>query len=316
MKAEHKKNTKMKPPRDPEARMTFTEHLAELRVRIIHSAIAIFGCFIVAYIFSNQLLELITAPLRNVEGISWTSLDFLEGFLTRVRISGYCGLAIASPYVIYQVCAFVFPGLKPGERRAVQFLLGGGCFLMIAGVSLAYFGILPTVLPYIVEYNPDFVTTNLQLKKNVTLLFQFYGGFALGFQFPMVVLILVYMDLLSPATLRAYRRLAIVGIFFMAMLFTPPDPFTMLMMGGPLVLLYEVSIWLSYLIVRRRKKEQEQQETPPAGGPAKPDNAPARPKEDRKALPSGEETGESGESTEPDANENNDEAQGEDEYPD
>ena len=199
------------------------------------------------------------------------------------------------------------------ENILVVLLVGA---LMIAGVSLAYFGILPTVLPYIVEYNPDFVTTNLQLKKNVTLLFQFYGGFALGFQFPMVVLILVYMDLLSPATLRAYRRLAIVGIFFMAMLFTPPDPFTMLMMGGPLVLLYEVSIWLSYLIVRRRKKEQEQQETPPAGGPAKPDNAPARPKEDRKALPSGEETGESGESTEPDANENNDEAQGEDEYPD
>lgn len=311
MTAEPKKSKKKSSPHDPEARMTFTEHLAELRVRIIRSAVAILGCFVVAYIFSNQLLELITAPLRNVEGISWTSLDFLEGFLTRVKIAGYCGLAIASPYVIYQVCAFIFPGLKPGERRAVQVLLGGGCFLMIAGVSLSYFGILPTVLPYIVEYNPDFVTTNLQLKKNVTLLFQFYGGFALGFQFPMVVLILVYLDLLTPATLRSYRRLAIVGICFMSMMFTPPDPFTMLMMAGPLVLLYEVSIWLSYLIVMRRKKKQEEPEPAPAEGPAEPENAPAESPEDETGRLEHQETAGPDEQEE-----DNQEADDSEEYPD
>jgi sec-independent protein translocase protein TatC len=151
----------------------------------------------------------------------------------------------------------VFPGLKHGERKVVKILLTGGTILVVVGVSVAYFGTLPLVLPYIMQMAPEDVLTQLRMQDTIALLIKFYMAFAVAFQFPMAVLILVYLDLLSPATLKAYRRFAIVGIAFMSALFTPPEPISMIMMGLPLVLLYEVSIWISYLVARRHRKPEE-----------------------------------------------------------
>jgi len=255
--------------------MTFTEHLSELRTRIIRSGVALVLGFVVCYALSEQLFNLVRSPLmppentginsqgdahnadsekgqeRNVE---WFAGNFLEPVFVKLKLAGFGGALLMSPYIIYQICAFIFPGLKAREKRIIRILLMGCGTLAIIGVGVAYFGIFRFLLPYLLEWTPEGVVTRLRMGENVVLIVKLLAAFALAFQFPMAVLVLVYMDLLSPATLKRYRRVAIVGIAVGAAMFTPPDPVSMIVMLLPLVLLYEGSIWVSYLVVRRKKK--------------------------------------------------------------
>lgn len=251
--------------------MTFIGHLGELRTRLVRSTIAVFVAIIVSYVFSNTLIEIISQPLSPLQpigvdslpadgdsetvdmGIQWTVLNPLEPILVKLKISAYAGLLFALPYLIYQVCGFIFPGLTAKERRAANILLGGCSVLAISGVAIAYWGVLPIVLKYVVEFAPDFVRIQLRLNETLSLILKALFGFAIAFQFPMVVLVLVYLGLLTPAMLKAYRKVAVVGMFVFSALLTPPDPLSMLMLAVPLVLLYELSILLSYLVIRRKR---------------------------------------------------------------
>lgn len=288
---------KTKAERDPEARMTFTEHLGELRTRIIRIGIAFIIGFALCYIFSNQLFEILKRPLdqesldlswitfgRQAEdpgdpgteanggaaeedaelqegslddSVEWLQKNPLEWFLLSLKLSAYGGLILMLPYILFQICGFIFPGLKPGEKRIVLMMLIGCGALSIVGLLVAYFGVFPLVLPYILQWTPEGVTTMLSITETMSIVLLGLLGFAVVFQFPMVVLILVYMDLLTPAALKQYRKQAIVGLAVLSAVLTPPDPISMTFMMLPLVLLYEASIWTSYIVVRRKKKAAE-----------------------------------------------------------
>jgi len=257
-----------KPPVDDEARMTFTEHLAELRIRIIRSAIALVICVVVAYFFSGQIFLIVARPLMpdalpdffthmlESTGASmesnteWQAFNILEPILVRLKLAGIAGTLFALPFIVYQICAFVFPGLKPNEKKAVGILLGGGAVLAVVGVAVAYFAVFPFVLPYLSSWAPEGVKLGLRMDENVNIILKGMLGFAIAFQFPMAVLILVYLDLLKPETLINYRKITIVALSVVAAVFTPPDPITMILMFVPLLLLYQGSIWLSYIVVR------------------------------------------------------------------
>jgi len=266
-----------------EKRMTFTEHLSELRSRLIYSLAALAASVVLCYIFSNFLLEMLGRPLTPLaergffqagdapaapEGADpatprpadtaatpkWTVLNPLEIVLVKLRLAGYLGLVLAFPFILYQICAFVFPGLRDNERRAVLILIYGCSVLAAAGVLVAYFGVMPLFMPYVMSFVPDGWEVQLRASETISLILLFLAAFAVAFQFPMAVLILVYMGLLTPATLKKYRRLAIVGLTIISAILTPPDPMSMLIMMFPLFLLYEGSIWLSYLVVWRREQ--------------------------------------------------------------
>lgn len=303
---------------DDEARMTFTEHLGELRTRIIRSAVALLVGCVLCYVLHDQLFHIVARPLlphqiteeelAEIEAkkelaeklellvpiytrpfsnhpsailalpftlkrhapdtngpaaaaepvrLRWVTLNPIESIVVALKLSIYGGVLVAFPYILYQILAFVFPGLKPNERKAVRFLLFGCAGLAIFGVSLAYFGIMPLILPYLMAWTPEAVETTLRMSETVSLILMFYLGFAIAFQFPMVVLILVYLELLSPETLKVYRRFAIVGIAILSAILTPADPISMIMMAIPLTILYEMSIWASYLLMYNKKKSAE-----------------------------------------------------------
>lgn len=260
--------------------MTFTEHLSELRVRIIRSGIAVFVAFLVCYAFSDQLFRLLQRPLtplstvgilsiitpgaKPAEGASpeapptgpkWTVLNPLEPFMVKLKLSGYAALLAALPFIMYQLCAFVFPGLKPGERRVVQVLLFGCAFFALGGVCVAYFGVFPLVLPYLMQWVPPGVEFQLRMNETISQIILGLLGFAVAFQFPMVALVLVYLGLLTPQALKRFRRVAIVAMAVAAALLTPPDPISMTLMLVPMVILYEMSIWMSYLVVRHKRRQ-------------------------------------------------------------
>jgi sec-independent protein translocase protein TatC len=244
--------------------------------------------FAVCYAFSNQIFEIVRRPLEkpgltwltqgntpaasepgNAEdpeakgtaesgdlddAVQWLQKNPLEWFLLSLKLSAYASLFITGPYILSQACGFIFPGLKPGEKKIVLMLLIGCSILSMVGLCVAYFGVFPLVLPYILQWTPEGVTTMLSITETISLILVGLLGFAVVFQFPMVVLVLVYMDLLTPATLKQYRKQAIVGLAVLSAILTPPDPISMMFMMTPLVLLYEVSIWTSYLVVRRKRK--------------------------------------------------------------
>lgn len=240
---------------EDDARMTFTEHLGELRTRIIRSAIAMFIGMVLCYIFAKQLIAVMARPLGGLVEGNWITLTPLEPVLVYLKLAAYGGVLVSSPFVLYQICAFIFPGLKPNERRAAQILLVGSFVLVLAGLAVAYFGVLPVVIPYLTKYAPVGVETQLRMSETIAIVVKVMIAFAVAFQFPMVVLILVHMDLLTPEALKKGRGIAIVGMAVGSAALTPPDPFSMLVLLLPLVLLYEGSILVSHLVVRRKKKK-------------------------------------------------------------
>lgn len=266
---------------DDEARMTFIEHLAELRTRIIRSATAVFVAFVISYAFSNQIFEVLKRPLTPLtsagiikeqsgtdkakeeappaasgapaqNGPRWTVLNPLEPFLVKLKLSGYAAFLFALPVVLYQLCAFIFPGLKPNERKLVRILIFGCAGFAVFGVLVGYFAVFPFVLNYLMTWVPPDVEFQLRMNETIGQIILGLTGFALAFQFPMVVLSLVYLGVLHPSTLKKYRRLNIVVMAIAAAILTPPDPISMLMMLTPMVILYEISIWLSYIVLRRK----------------------------------------------------------------
>jgi len=238
--------------------MTFTEHLAELRTRLIRSCGAIFVSFILCYILSDYIFQFLRAPLSQIGGegatVLWTTFNPLEAFIVKLRLSMYASVLVSSPVILYQIAAFIFPGLTASERTAVKFLLGGCMVFAIFGVAVAYAGVLPLVMPYLLKYVPEGVVQQFRMQETIAQILLFLVGFAVAFQFPMVVLVLVYLDLLSPATLKKFRRFAIVGMAIVAAILTPPDPVSMTMMLVPMVILYEASIWMSYAVIRRKRR--------------------------------------------------------------
>jgi len=269
-----------------EARMTFTEHLGELRLRIIRSGIAVLIGFVICYVLSDSVFKVVSRPLTPLKTAGlitdtqappetppgdvantpenakrsppqWTVLNPLEPFLVKLKLAGYAGILLAFPFILYQLCAFIFPGLMPQERKLARYLIFGcGGFAMF-GVVVAYFAVFPLVLPYLMTWVPENVTFQLRMNETVSMIILGLVGFALAFQFPMVTLVLVYLGLLTPETLKHYRRLAIIGMAAGSALLTPPDPISMTVMLIPLAAMYEMSIWMSYLVIRRKKETEE-----------------------------------------------------------
>ena len=163
-----------------------------------------------------------------------------------MRVVLWTGLMLAFPGILYAAAQFVYPGLRPLERRSVTRALGVASILFIGGVTLGYFMVLPVAIQMMLRFNDwirvgyDFVI----LADYVSFMLKLLLAFGLAFELPVVVLALCSMGLVSSRGLREKRRHVIVGLMVVAMLLTPQDPLTMLMMGIPLCLLYEGCIWM------------------------------------------------------------------------
>ena len=240
---------------------------------MIRSIIAVVIGFFVCYAFSKSIIHALQIPLdelgviqapaasgaepapaENERPFIWMVTTPFEGFMVQLKISAYAGIVLALPVIIYEICAFVFPGLTGTEKRIVRIMLFGGVTLAIVGVGVAYFAVLRTAMPGILAYVPEGVKVNLKLSETLSIILQVLLAFGLAFQMPMIVLVLVYVGLLTPAALKAYRKFAIIGIFVFAAVLTPPDVASLIMMAVPLVLLYEFSILISHVVVRRKAK--------------------------------------------------------------
>ena len=237
---------------DDDKRMTFTEHLGELRIRLIRVLVVIGAAFVLCFWFWDYLVLALSYPLRG-QSAEWVSQAPLESMSVAFKLSGTFAVVFCAPHILYEICAFVFPGLKPKEKRLALSLLVGCSVLAILGACVAYFLVSPQLINLMAEWTPEFVKQQLRMSETFSFMVFLLLAFAVAFQFPMIVLVLVYLGVISKEMLRAYRRYAIILLAIGAAALTPTtDPISFLAMWGPLVVMYEACVWIAYLIDRKK----------------------------------------------------------------
>lgn len=244
----------------PEDQMTLTEHLAELRSRVIRAALAVALGVIVILAFYDPVLEFLRQPYDNlcqrrpdlVTNCDLFSLGPLDGFNARLRIALYGGLILALPVILWQVWRFIVPALHSREKKyAIPFIVSS-VVLFAAGGWLAYIT-LDKGLEFLVSWSGSDVQQAFQITKYVSLVALMIAAFGVGFEFPVLLVFLQLAGVVRPRQLVEGWRIAIVSIVVLAAVITPSgDPITLIALTVPLVLLYFVAIGVGHLIVRRR----------------------------------------------------------------
>lgn len=243
--------------------MTLTEHLAELRVRIIRSALAVAIGMVLIIAFYDQVLDFLLRPY--VELCESKPQDFCdpnlfvfsptEGLATRVRVGLYGGIVVALPVLLWQVWRFIVPALNKKEKKWAVPVVGISLALFVAGGALAYFTI-GQALDFLIGWSGSDVSQVYSVQSYVSLIGLMIFAFGLGFLLPVFVFGLQALGVVTPKRLLASWRIALVAIAVIAAVITPSgDPVTMAMLGLPMVALYFLAILLGWLVVRRRPAE-------------------------------------------------------------
>ena len=229
---------------------SLTEHLSELRYRLIIIIATIIVCTITAYCFSRYILNFLTVPVQElVEYL--TALRPTEGFMVTLKVSFLTGVVIASPVVLYQLWSFVVPALKKKEKRFFLTTILISPLLFLLGVGFAFKIVLPLGIRFLLQFTPPFVKDQFSLDFYISFLTPFLLAFGVIFELPLAVMILTKLHLISSQMLRKKRKHAIVGVFILAAFLTPPDVFTQLLLALPLLLLYEISIIISRICYKK-----------------------------------------------------------------
>jgi sec-independent protein translocase protein TatC len=233
-----------------EAKMPFTKHLEELRRRIVVCAIAIAVGWAISYHFSEQIFEVLMQPwiaaLPKGQEAKLIYTAPHEAFMTYLKVSFIGGVALATPVIFIELWRFVAPGLYQNEKKYVLpvvlfstlFFLGGGFF--------GYFCVFPFGFKFFTSFASSEISPMITTREFLTFSTRILFSFGLIFELPVFTFFLARLKLVNARFLRRQRRYAIVLIFIVAAVLTPPDIFSQLLMAGPLLVLYEISVWIAH----------------------------------------------------------------------
>jgi sec-independent protein translocase protein TatC len=233
--------------------MSLVEHLAELRRRLIISIVAVTVGAIVAFVLYNRILGLLIGPYRTAThnpNAKFIFTDPLEGFTTRLKVSGFGGLTLASPVVLWEVWRFITPGLRRSEKRyAIPFIVASVVLFLLGGlVAMITF---PQALKFLIGVGGTKLTPLFTAGKYLNLVMLMIAAFGVAFEFPILLVFLELARVLTSQKLRKWRRPAIVVIVTVAAVITPSqDPYSLFAMAIPMYLFYEASIVIGRLLKR------------------------------------------------------------------
>jgi sec-independent protein translocase protein TatC len=249
-------------PRDPEGRMTLAEHLRELRSRLVKSILAIAAGGVVGLVFYQRIIAAFVGPFRDVaeaEGLT-AEINFggiADPFVIPLKIALLTGVILASPVWIYQLWAFVTPGLYRNERKWAAAVVLTSVPLFLAGIALCFW-LLPRGLAVILGFTPKDVANIVLFSDYLSFVMRLVLVFGVAFLLPVFVVLLNAVGVLSGATLSHTRRWTVLGIFVFAAVATPTgDPITMIMLAGPMWILFETSVLICRFNDRRRARALE-----------------------------------------------------------
>ncbi|MFQ6031991.1 MAG: twin-arginine translocase subunit TatC [Candidatus Zixiibacteriota bacterium] len=233
--------------------MGFLDHLEELRGRIIKSLLSIILFSIVAYFFSEKLIDFVSKPIPELYFMSPT-----EAFATRIKLSLIAGIIASVPVIFYHLWQFVVPGLFEREiKLVVPVVLSSSIFFLI-GATFCFLFVLPLSIKFLLGFGTEKLKPMIKIKDYISFVSYLTLAFGAVFELPVISYFLGRLGIITPQTLKKGRRYAIVGMLVLASVITPPDMFSQLMLAGPLYFLYEVSI-VVVRIVQKKKSGKEQE---------------------------------------------------------
>ena len=237
---------------------TFVSHLVELRDRLLRVILAILVVFLCLMPWAADIYDILALPMMTAlpEGTKMIATGVVTPFLVPVKVTILVAFVIALPFVLYQVWAFVAPGLYKHEKRLALPLVVASSLLFIVGMAFCYFFVFGVVFKFINQFAPKSITPAPDIEQYLSFVMTMFIAFGVTFEVPVVVIVLVRMGVVSLEKLREIRPYAIVGAFVVAAVVTPPDVVSQLMLAVPLVLLFEVGLLLARFV---GKKEPEAQ---------------------------------------------------------
>jgi sec-independent protein translocase protein TatC len=247
-------------PRDPEGRMTLAAHLRELRSRLVKAILAIAAGGVFGLVFYQQIIDAFIGPFKDVAESEDLTAEINFGgiadpFVIPLKIALLVGVILARPVWIYQIWAFVTPGLYRNERKWTALVIFTSVPLFLAGIALCFW-LLPRGLAVILGFTPDDVANIVLFSDYLSFVMRLVLVFGIAFLLPVFVVLLNAVGVLSRETLSSTRRWTVLGIFVFAAIATPTgDPITMLMLAGPMWILFEAAVLVCRLNDRRRARQ-------------------------------------------------------------
>ena len=247
--------------------LTILHHLAELRRRIIISALALLAGSALAFAFYRQIIEILLQPARDLETGAGGQLIFIEVaelFATSIKVSFVAGFILAFPVILYQVIRFVAPGLTGREQRYLWGFMPGALIAFASGVAFGYFVLTPPALHFLLTFGNDVATPMIRVSNIVNLMIRLLFWMGIAFETPLVMYMLAQLGIVSARTMARFRRYWVVVAFILGAIITPTvDPVNQALVAVPLLVLYEAGILLAKLAGRGRRSEDLAVPVPP-----------------------------------------------------
>lgn len=241
----------MRPADDQPVHSGLIEHLVELRSRLLRAVAGLLVVFAAALPFANKLYAWLAQPLLDKlpKGGQLIAIEVASPFFAPLKLAFFVALIVAMPWLLYQLWAFVAPGLYRREKKLATPLLLSALVLFYAGCAFAYFIVLPSVFGFLAKVTPSGVAMMTDISAYLDFVLVIFLAFGVSFELPVALVILVLLGWVTPKQLRESRGYAVVGIFVLAAVITPPDVISQLLLAIPMVLLYEIGIlaarWLA-----------------------------------------------------------------------
>lgn len=249
--------------KDPvdEYRMPLMEHLRELRRRLVVALIAATIGFCICFFFVNEIWAFLMAPMAGVleasnKDAGMITTEPLEGFLTLLKVAGVAGIGLASPVIFWELWQFVAPGLYQNEKRVVLPLVVSSTVLFAAGAAFCYYVIFVVAFPFFINITGEEIAALIKIDSYLTFVTRMILAFGVCFQLPVIVFFLARMGLVDHKDLLNFFRYAMVGIFVVASILTPPDIVSQVLMAGPLIFLYGVGIIVARVFSTKQRVEE------------------------------------------------------------
>lgn len=233
-------------------RLTVLEHISELRRRLIRSAIVVAVTTVISFVFAKRIFEILKSPAGEINLIF---IEMTEMIGIYMKVSLAAGIILAMPYLVYQFIMFISPALTRREKKRVYLILPWITLMFVGGVIFAYFILVPPAMKFLITFGSDIATPQIKIGSYISVVTRLLLSIGLVFEMPVVTTFLARLGIITPKWLSDKRKPAIILAFVLAAIITPTfDPVNQTLVAAPLIILYEISIWLAKLVQRKPAK--------------------------------------------------------------
>ncbi len=237
-------------------------HLADLRKRLVISCVTLFVAFFACFAVYEPILEWMMVPVEAVlpPGSQMVAIEVQETFFTALKVAFFSAFLVSLPVILWQMWLFLAPGLYDNEKKLVIPFVLGATIMFLIGASFAYYIVVPFGFEFLVNFGSTVVAVMPSIGKYVSFFTKLLFGFGLAFELPVFTFFLAVIGLVTDRTLKDFFKYAVVLIFMLSALLTPPDVITQFLMAGPLIILYGVSIYIAKVFNPEQSEEEEEDE--------------------------------------------------------